>query len=649
MKKGIWFAALVSVLSLCGCGDGMKQAESSLSADADDIIRKVIVGELDEFINDTGQKRLVRTGDLTICIFNEPEKNLEQSDHLLILGRRWTGMRVEKKIVSSLRFGKITKSKKGVCTCVVRVDVETYVTKFNSLPGVRVGMLAGAERSAALRKMEGLLLDEKYDLAIILATQPGEQDRSSRMVPLRWDPASGHWCLQNASLSPVSGCFSNESIVSFGEWGDYALEREMQTRGMKAFKGVYFSSGNADILQRLEDGYVYVNGQWVKLDVAQQTEAIGTALRNFSRGTISLAQLRAVIAMSPRASNLTDAVAVFVARSVQEGDICNFFGAYASIANFGNANHEAVGLFEKARAEAVRNFINQVSGYSDADFAKKYPSLKKDILSCKMSDSERRECFSAMRTKLSHLMELYRKEDEGFAAIPVNQRISRSLMDDFRKSAVSSLLEPKYAELKELFCIAAMFEYDYRYSIQVSRQASEDVRKRLRRAMPCDMCKGEGRVDCRVCGGSGECKHCRGSGRREVPDFDGKTRFTSCPAKCNVCHGNGRIKCPYCGGDNFYIKGRGRVEFINTLRREIAELLQSRIASLEKEIAAIDNDTVSADSEDKSGTPPPETAASSTDQPRNASGKDAPFLRDEAPPETPARGRRRRIRFQSQN
>jgi len=72
----------------------------------------------------------------------------------------------------------------------------------------------------------------------------------------------------------------------------------------------------------------------------------------------------------------------------------------------------------------------------------------------------------------------------------------------------------------------------------------------------CGKCEGSGKVEqpCTYCGGSGECRTCRGQGSRDVPTFSG-SEYRKCgtcngTGKCTHCSGTGKTRttCPACGG-----------------------------------------------------------------------------------------------------
>lgn len=61
----------------------------------------------------------------------------------------------------------------------------------------------------------------------------------------------------------------------------------------------------------------------------------------------------------------------------------------------------------------------------------------------------------------------------------------------------------------------------------------------------CDLCSGEGRVDCPDCEGSGEiyCNNCDGSGNVDCTDCNADGKI-----ECDICDGTEEVDCTKCGG-----------------------------------------------------------------------------------------------------
>ena len=413
----------------------------------------------------------------------------------------------------------------------------------------------------------GIFPDFNFDIRKIMKEQgKTEINRLSSIVKVVWNQKQKCWTSSELTFRTADDLKIPRAQWTSDEYSQENLFKKLAEKNIKLYSNLFYSEKDIEILEKLNAGQVYYEGEWVAKEVYTATENLKKAIKKFNSSKF-WRDLEHAISLLETNTTAMEKVRKDVTKQLRDVIL-------AEIEHFKNKK-------DLRNLQDIRSKMQRIRGVAQLDINLFEPQIAEAEAAIK-KEREAEELRRAEQRKAEERREQDRINELNQQAKDIREYIfSENFRKNFRGNYSEYFIkrnqlmqrlssrDNKYRDFlrsADRYVIVAAFLSD---SVDhISRHVSQSDISTVRSAIfhNCNACK-DGTAICDDCKGTRRCKACNGRGYYTVTSVSGNREYRSCPGRCQSCI---RPKlCRKCRGKRFIIDQNGARNFIRELKTEM--------------------------------------------------------------------------------
>ena len=367
------------------------------------------------------------------------------------------------------------------------------------------------------------------------------REKIESLLPLpKYDPKKAEALRREGGFTPITATFRKDKPV------------------------LYLQNADCEIIRKLNDGQILVNGKWVNAEVYWQTQKLAEVVPQIQSTRAAdwpkLERFAADIANSPLAENRAQAA--------------------AQMAEWIRKEIRAAAQ-DKPRQEFIISKL-QLDCFNILD-----RETRENLAGMCKQNIENRN--AAERTRIAAGKASLEKTRDGLKEMKNSVRINFNTVLGEAK-ALDLLNDPEFVRqynlIRSLILLKKQNRTELSKLVQNHRQIGEyDLRSICRR------CVGKGKEPCTYCKNTGVCRICKGTGTRikyeTNADLSSTAHQVECPAECTYCNGQ-KKPCKICLGLTGFLNEAATADAIEKEKSKFCAWIDTLIAMTENLIKESD-------------------------------------------------------------
>lgn len=417
-----------------------------------------------------------------------------------------------------------------------------------------------------VKKNRSRLPADDCDHAIVIDKTPfpDSSETITKTIDILFNAQTKQWELKNRekieSLRPLPKYDANKAEALRREGGFTPITATFR----KDKPVLYLQNADCEIIRKLNDGQILVNGKWVNAEVYRQTQKLAEAVPQIQSTRAAdwpkIERFAADIASSPLAENraqAADQMAEWIRREIQSA------------------------ARDKSRQEFIIRKL-QLDSFNvlDNETREKLAGLCRQNIENR--NAEERARIAAGKASLE-------KTRDGLKAMQSSVRTS---FDTVLEQAKALDLQNNSDFLRQYNLLRAL--------IMLKKQDRTEIGNLVRNQWQiggydlrtiCRRCAGKGKEPCTYCKNTGVCRICNGSGTRTKyttnADLSSTPYQASCPRECTYCGGQ-KKPCKSCRGMTGFLNKAATGDAIEKEKDNFCAWIDTLIAKIENLIKESD-------------------------------------------------------------